>query len=285
MLGLKAGGAADFRRAGARRIGRIDKVDVKAAVGWPVADDVAGLGHDVVRATGEQFFYFDDGDTVGAAKFDVFTVVHGATNADLNHPFGIQQPLFDGAAERRAVGVFEAAEIAVEQIGVGVKVDHAKGGIFGKGAQDRQGNQVITADAHGGNVMGGEVFIKGGDAVQAVLQIGGVWGNVAKISTVGLRERINARGGIDTPDHGGIVAHLAWAVARAGAVCGARIPRHADQAKINVFVPFVTGRKMWQAHEAGHPGKAGQVHAGNRLEKRIGGVGHRGSRECGVCYC
>ena len=71
--------------------------------------------------------------------------IHRAADADLDHPFRIDQPLLDGAAERRAVGVFLAAEIAVAGVGMGVEMNDADRPLAGDGAQDRQGDQMVAA--------------------------------------------------------------------------------------------------------------------------------------------
>ena len=49
-LGLEGGEAADFGRAGARRIGGVQHVDVEAHIGRTVADDLAGFRHDGLGA-------------------------------------------------------------------------------------------------------------------------------------------------------------------------------------------------------------------------------------------
>ena len=71
--------------------------------------------------------------------------IHRAAHADLDRPLGIDQALLDGAAERRAVGVFLAAEIAVAGVGMGVEMDQADRPLAGDRAQDRQGDQMVAA--------------------------------------------------------------------------------------------------------------------------------------------
>ena len=109
---LVRGVAADLGRAGAGRIGRIDEVDVEAAIRRRGAHHLAGLDHHVLDAALEQLFGADDGDATGAAPADVLVVVHGAADADLDHPFRVQQAFLDGAAD--AINLAKLGSLAGE---------------------------------------------------------------------------------------------------------------------------------------------------------------------------
>src|SRR5262245_11600724 len=76
---------------------------------------------------------------------------------------------------------------------------------------------------------------------------------------------------MDAAHHGREVAHLARAVAGARPVGRAAVPRHADDADVDV------GRvaEQRQAHEGRHIAEARHHRAGDRLrERRLGGVVH-----------
>ena len=124
LLGLMAVGATNFRCSGAGCIGGIDKINVIGTIGRVIADNRSGLGHDCRNAAIKQFLDPDDPHAVRLAPFDIVIIIGGATDADLHNLLRIEQPFLDGPPERGAMGVFETAEIAVEQIGMGIEMDH-----------------------------------------------------------------------------------------------------------------------------------------------------------------
>ena len=144
LLGLEGGEAADFRGAGAGRIGGVQHVDVEAHIGGSVADDPAGFRHDGLVALLHHLFDAHHADAHLLAPLEVVEVIHRAAQPDLDRALGVQHAFLDGAPEGRAVGVFEAAEIAVIKIGVGIEVDHADGLLLAHRAQHRQRAEMIT---------------------------------------------------------------------------------------------------------------------------------------------
>jgi hypothetical protein len=62
---------------------------------------------------------------------------------------------------------------------------------------------------------------------------------------------------------------LARAVARAGAVGGAAIPRRAYQRYLHILETRMVKIDQRQAHECGHTCESRQVHAGHGLKERI----------------
>src|SRR6266540_1358474 len=101
-LRLVRGVAADLRRAGARRIGGIEAVDVEADIGRAVAHDAAGLGDHLVHAEVEILLDGDHPHALLDRPHVVVALVERAADADLDHALGVQKALLDGAAERRA---------------------------------------------------------------------------------------------------------------------------------------------------------------------------------------
>ena len=68
---------------------------------------------------------------------EIVEIVHRAAQADLHGALGIEHALLDGAPERRAMRIFEAAEIAVIEVGMGIEMDHADRPLLADRAQDR----------------------------------------------------------------------------------------------------------------------------------------------------
>src|SRR5262249_3717645 len=93
---------ADFGRAGARREGRIERVDIEAEIDRAVADNGADLLGDRGRSLLMYLLRRDDGDALGERP-----MVHGASerraNADLHHLPRLHQAFLDGVIEDRAM--------------------------------------------------------------------------------------------------------------------------------------------------------------------------------------
>ncbi len=70
------------------------------------------------------------------------------TLANLHHLFEVQQTLFNGAAESGAVGDFLAEHLVV---GAGMRIDmnQANRAMFCSGAQNRQGDGVVSPRVSG----------------------------------------------------------------------------------------------------------------------------------------
>ena len=196
--------------------------------------------------------------------------VERPADADLHRADGIEQFLFDGAAEGRAVSVFRLAEVAVVGIGVRVEMHHADGPVLGDGAHDRQGDEMIAPgrQRHGARGMhpGEEVF----DPLQGVHQVDGVDAGVAQVRDIA--KLIGRFQGliVDPPHEGGLIADLPRAVAGARPVGGAAVPGHADQADIDPGRIFA----VRQAHEGRNPAVARHDKTAERLIELLG---HRNS--------
>ena len=133
---------------------------------------------------------------------------------------------------------------------------------------------MVAPGGQRGDAVGAQVTVEGGDSRHAVGDIGRVGADIAQVGAVCQFEGAHAGGAIFGADHGGGVAQLARSVARAGAVGGAAVPGHADQADLHIAVAGVVRGQDGQAHEAGNTCEAGQVHARDRLKE---GIGHGAS--------
>ena len=156
LLGLEGGEAADLGRAGARRIDGIEHVDVEAHIDGAVAHDTARLGHDGLGALFHRLLDAHEAHAHLRAIVEVVEIVHGAAQADLDGAPGIEHAVLDGAAEGRAMGVFEAAEIAVVEIGMGIEMDHAHRLLRAHRAQHRQRAEMIAARRERPDALGDE---------------------------------------------------------------------------------------------------------------------------------
>jgi len=68
------------------------------------------------------------------------------SDSDLHHSVGLKKPFFDGPSERRAMGIFQAAEISIDGVRVRVKVNHAQRPTFADRPQDGKRTQVVAAN-------------------------------------------------------------------------------------------------------------------------------------------
>src|SRR5262249_896861 len=99
---------------------RVDDVNVEGDVGWAVADDGAGLTHHVLHAAFGELLDKHQANARRACKVVVGGAGDRPADADLDHPFRVDQVLLDRTAKRRAVVVAVAEEAVV---GVGVRID------------------------------------------------------------------------------------------------------------------------------------------------------------------
>jgi DNA-binding transcriptional LysR family regulator len=75
---------AYLRRAGTRRHGRVDHVDVEGEIDRLVADDFARLGHHVLGAAFGELLDEDDADAVCLGEIVVGRIIDRAADADLD---------------------------------------------------------------------------------------------------------------------------------------------------------------------------------------------------------
>ena len=197
-------------------------------------------------------------------------VVDAAPDADLDGALGIEQTLLDRARERRAVMVV-GAEIVGAGIAMGVDVHHANRAQGGDRAQDRQRDRMVAAGGQRHDPGLVDLAIEGGDLGEPALEVERpLHPGVAEVGDPAeLVGRDPARL-VDLAHQRRLVADLARAVARAGAVGHAAVERHADQPDVDVRQILAIGR----AHERRKPGVARPRH---RIVE-LGRHGHRGLR-------
>src|SRR5262249_40860918 len=152
------------------------------------------------------------------------------------------------------------AEIVVSGVAVGIDMDHAERPISGNSPQDWQRDRMITADRqrrYASRVNGSE---EGGNFGERPLQLEGPFD--PGVSQIGDADEVEGRHPgrlVDLADERRLVADVARAVARAGAVGDATVERHADEADVDLIEPHAVG----EAEEGGNSAIA-------RLQLRIG---------------
>jgi hypothetical protein len=143
---LTGGHSARLRRAGARRVRRVEHVDVDRDVDRHVTEPLPHPPHDAGHA---DFLDLDamhrvEAEPGGVGK--VPAVVQRPSNADVHGVPLVDQPLLGGPAERRAVRV-RLAEIGVPRVEVGVEVQHRDRPVpLGHDPEKRQRNGVVAAE-------------------------------------------------------------------------------------------------------------------------------------------
>ncbi len=142
LLCLAGGEAADLGRSRTRSESRIYAVDIESDIGRLLSDDLARFCHYVGDAAFVEFLDADDPHTLRQALADIFVVIHRAANADLDDAFGVEIAVLDRPVERGTVRVLEPAEIAVEEIRVGIEMDHADRRI----GRDRLEDRILRRD-------------------------------------------------------------------------------------------------------------------------------------------
>ena len=116
------GQPADFRRAGARREGRVEAVDVEGEVGRPVADDLSRLLDDGRDAQAGHFLGVDHGH---AGLVGELPQIFGrAANADLDGARRVEHAVEHRVAERPAM-VELGQVVGAAGVAMRVDVDHA----------------------------------------------------------------------------------------------------------------------------------------------------------------
>jgi hypothetical protein len=142
---LDVGEAADLRGPGAGRKGRVEAVDVEADVNRVIAHLGAHFLHERHQGFVPALLGLDHAEALLTRPVEVFGLVAGGPEADLDHPLGVDQTLFDDPPERGAVGDL-LAEHGVVDIGVGIDVHHPDGPmLLAYGPQDRQHDGMVAA--------------------------------------------------------------------------------------------------------------------------------------------
>ena len=168
------------------------------------------------------------------------------------------------------MGVLVVAEIAVVGVGMGVEMDHADRPLLGDGAEDRQRDQVVAAGRQRQAPAAWTLAKKRSMRPSAVHQVDRIDRRVAEIGDARQLVGRDAADMMHLAHEARHVADLARPVARAGAVGGAAVPRHADQRDVEA-------RRIGhvrQAHEGRDVAEARHDGAVNRLGEGLGNVVH-----------
>ena len=173
------------------------------------------------------------------------------------------------------MGIAEPAEIAVEQVGMGIEMDHADRSIGGEAAQHRKRDEMVAARRHRGDAAFPQPGIEFGNSRHAVIKVDGVRPDIAQIGAIHHGERVHAGDRVHRPDHRRQVAQLARPVARSRPVGGAGVPWHADEPHLHLVNARRAHLQMRQAHEARHAGETRHLHRRYGNEKLV--VRHLGS--------
>ncbi len=171
---------------------------------------------------------------------------------DLHRAQRVEQTFLDGPAEWRAVGVGVVAEVAVVGIGMRIEMHHAQRPLATQGAKDRQGHQVVATDRQRQGTGGMDLAIEAFDAAQRIEQVDGINRRITEVADPHQVVGRNAADVMHLAHQAGQVTHLARAMAGTGAVGGAAVPGHADQADLQ---RRRVGERR-QAHEGRDTGEA-----------------------------
>src|SRR5262249_30192552 len=96
--------AADLRRAGTRREGRIEAINVEGNIDWTGAHLLPDLRHQWRQALMPAFFRLNHPKAAPPRPVEVGRSVTRAAQANLHAAAGIEQAILKGSAERRAMG-------------------------------------------------------------------------------------------------------------------------------------------------------------------------------------
>src|SRR6478736_3349037 len=125
---LAARHAARLGRAGARRVRRVQHVDVDGDVDRPVAQPLAQLVDDLADALVVDVRRGDDAEAETPVVLEVLLAVQRSPGSDVAERLGVDDALLDRAPERGAVGVL-GAEVGVPGVQVRVEVDQRDGSV------------------------------------------------------------------------------------------------------------------------------------------------------------
>ena len=264
---LDAGEAADLRRPGARRKGRVEPVDVKADIDRMVPHLRAHLFHERDEGSVPTVLGLNHAEALLTRPVEVVGFVSRGPQTDLDDPLRVDQALFDDAPERGAVGDF-LAEHGVVDIGMGVDVHHPHGPmLLPHGPQDRQHDRMVAAQRQRHAAVGQNGIVGVLDNRDRFLQIEGVDRHVADVGhRQGIERRRAGRHVVGT-NHRRFGANLARREAGAAAVRRANVERHTDETDIQI-------RRFglrWKPHHRRRSGKARHLVAAQRL---VVGLGH-----------
>ncbi len=186
---FSAGHAAGLGGAGARRMRGVEHVDVDGHVHRPVAEALAQLVDDLHDALVVDVGRRDDAETEPPVVLEILLAVQRSAGADVAERLGVEDAFLDGPAERRAVGVF-GAEVGVPGVQVRVEVHQCDGAVsLRRGAEQRKGDGVVTADRHQSGSVGRQRDRGGLDGLDGLVNVERVHRDIACVGDLGDLER------------------------------------------------------------------------------------------------
>jgi outer membrane protein assembly complex protein YaeT len=222
-----------------------------------------------------ELFGGDHADFVCACEIEIIFAVDLTAEAYLQDAAVCKEAFFEGAAEWCAVRIL-TAEIFIPEIVVGVELDKVDGPavFFGDGAQDREADGVVAADAGGAGSGGEDRYDALLDATEGVFDGQRIDREVAKVCDAVFFERIEFQDGIPRPNDCRLYSHVARAETRTGAIGGAAVKRDADDGDVQFF----RFRDVRETHKGGYAGEARVLEGVNgfrmRQTKDASGLGH-----------
>ena len=199
---------------------------------------------------------------------EVLTGVQRPAGTHVQAPLEVQQALFAGAPERRAVCV-RGAEVGVPGVQVGVEVqDRDLAVVAGQRPQQRQGDGVVTADRQQFRPVRAHVIRSCLDLRDGLAQVERVDGNVSGIGDLVLAEGLHRERRVVGAQKLGGGTDVAGTETGARAIGDAGVERHAEDGHVD------------RRHLVGS-GKSGECR-GPRVPGDLGGV--RWAADGGSCH-
>ncbi len=132
------------------------------------------------------------------------------------------------------------------------------------GLHDRQSHEMVAAGRERHDAGRMHLREERFDARERVHEIDRVHRRVAEVGAMGEAIGLQAADVVDVAHQGGLVAHLARPVARAGPVGRAAVPGHADDADLDAGRRRLIDADVRQPHEGGDARESRQHVAGDR---------------------
>ena len=261
---LPGGRPARLRRLNARGAGRVDEVEIEREIDRPGADPLCnargGAGHSQFEHRVARDHLVAEVDRLA----DVVRPEERSAHADLDGGFRLDNALLDRSSERRAGGVELAPEVARPSVGVGIEVhERDRAVLSGHGAQGRQGDRVVAADADRKDVSSYQGLDGGLDSVHRRLHVAGHYARVAGVGNPQPFEHVDvAPVRVHGTQHDRHRPDRVRPEARPGAVGSSGVARKADDRRVE----DVLAARLRQSHEGRQPAKARAVQRIDRKE-------------------
>jgi hypothetical protein len=156
---LWCGEPADFWRARARCVGRVEAIDIHADVHRPGAELCTDLNHQRGERSVPALFGLHHAKALTTRPIKVVGRVSRCAYSDLGHSRTIEQSFVDRTSKRRAMGD-RFAEHRVVDVGMGIDVHQADRAVYlGDSSQHRQDHGVVAAETYRDHPVGQEFAV------------------------------------------------------------------------------------------------------------------------------